>query len=136
LQLPVSTLNLFHCSFSLICYLSQCRSLDLLYFHYNCYFWHFFYIFVKPLSCSLSMICCTVFETAAPLICYFYRLLSMICFICQCCSLDLLFCFLFFLLCFETKFEGCDPDSFTHFNLRFNQQVKCTVDFLVSTSYL
>lgn len=95
----------------------------------------FFYIFVKPLSCSLSMICCTVFETAAALICYFYCPLSMICFIYQCCSLDLLFWF-FFLLCFETKFEGCDRDSLTHVNLCFNQQVKCTVDFHVSTSYL
>ena len=84
----------------MFCYLCQCCSLDLLYFCYNCYFWHFCYIFVKLLSCSLLMICYMVFA----LICYFHCSLSMICYICQCCSLDLLFCF--FCYVFKPSLEG------------------------------
>ena len=90
----------FPCSLSMFCYLCQCCSLDLLYFCYNCYFWHFCYIFVKLLSCSLLTICYMVFA----LICYFHCSLSMICYICQCCSLDLLFCF--FCYVFKPSLEG------------------------------
>lgn len=110
LQLPVSTLNLFKCSFSLICYLSQCRSLDLLYFHY-CYFWHFFlYICEPPFLLSFNDLLygiwnCRSLDLLFLLLAFndlFYLPVLFPWFV----ILLFFFCYIF---CSETKFEGCDP---------------------------
>ena len=134
LQLPVSTLNLFQ-FFDLLIFPSVAPSICYIFIIivifgiFFIYLWSpfpalFQWFVVRYLKLPLPWFVIltarfqwfVLFASSVPLICYFV---------------------VFFCYVLKPSLKSVILDgSFTHFNLRFNQQVKCTVDFHVSTLYL